>query len=160
MGQMKEFSPSLQVFLKAYPWRQIDPIPWSDLKKPLAKCRLALVSSAGFISPGQAPFDESVKGGDVSFRPIPNALPVDKLIDTHPSESFDHAGIRTDPNLAFPLDRVRELVESGRLGSLATLHYSFMGRITAPGRLKRDAAPAVARRLVADGVDVALLVPV
>jgi hypothetical protein len=35
-----------------------------------------------------------------------------------------------------------------------------MGSITAPGRLVRDAAPEIARRLVHDGVDIALLVPV
>jgi D-proline reductase (dithiol) PrdB len=65
-----------------------------------------------------------------------------------------------DPNLAFPLDRARELVERGRVGSLNDRHLSFMGSITAPGRLTRDHAPEAARRMVSDGVDVALLVPV
>jgi hypothetical protein len=35
-----------------------------------------------------------------------------------------------------------------------------MGSITAPGRLTRDTAPAAARNLREDDVDVALLVPV
>jgi hypothetical protein len=35
-----------------------------------------------------------------------------------------------------------------------------MGSITAPGRLIRDSAPAMADLLVEDQVDVALLVPV
>jgi len=39
-------------------------------------------------------------------------------------------------------------------------HLSFMGSITAPGRLMRRTAPEAARALQADGVDVALLVPV
>jgi D-proline reductase (dithiol) PrdB len=82
------------------------------------------------------------------------------LIDTHRSESFDHAGMLEDPNVAFPIDRVRELAEHGRIGSVNRRHLSFMGSITAPGRLIRDTAPEAANRLVADGVDVALLVPV
>ena len=65
-----------------------------------------------------------------------------------------------ESNLAFPLDRVRELVDSGRIGSLARVHLSFMGSITAPGRLVRETAPDSARALVRDQVDIALLVPV
>jgi D-proline reductase (dithiol) PrdB len=65
-----------------------------------------------------------------------------------------------DPNLAFPIDRVRELVESGRIQSVGEEHISFMGSITAPKRLVRDTAPEIARRLLERQVDVALLVPV
>jgi len=65
-----------------------------------------------------------------------------------------------DPNLAFPLDRTRELTERGRIGSLKRRHLCFMGSITAPGRLIQQTAPAAAQMLVEDAVDVALLVPV
>ncbi|MEA2325285.1 MAG: D-proline reductase (dithiol) PrdB, partial [Thermoanaerobaculia bacterium] len=65
-----------------------------------------------------------------------------------------------DPNLAFPLDRLHELERDGRIGRVNKRHLSFMGSITAPGRLIRDSAPAAAELLVADGVDIALLVPV
>ena len=160
MGTMSEFSLRLRLFLKAYPWRRIDPVPWTPLGKPLPECRLALVSSAGFVVPGQQPFDAAVRGGDVSFRDIPADVDVRTLVDTHRSESFDHSGLRQDPNVAFPIDRVRELVARGRIGSVNHSHLSFMGSITAPGRLVRHTGPEAARRLVADGVDVALLVPV
>jgi hypothetical protein len=53
-----------------------------------------------------------------------------------------------------------ELVDRGELGSVAARHLSFNGSITAPARLVRDAAPAVAAELVRDRVDAALLVPV
>lgn len=160
MGSLSEFSIPLRLFLTAYPWRRIDPVPWTALARPLRECRLAVLSSAGFIAPGQAPFAAAIRGGDVSFRDIASDLPAAALIDTHRSESFDHRGVRQDPNLAFPLDRVRELVTRGRIGSVNHRHLSFMGSITAPGRLIRDSAPEAARRLAADGVDVALLVPV
>ena len=160
MGDTNEFSLSVRLFLKAYRWHRIEPIPWTPLRKPLADCRLALVSSAGFIGPGQAPFDESIRGGDCSFREISSDVDVTTLIETHRSESFDHTGLHQDPNLAFPIDRVRELVHSRRIGSLNHRHLSFMGSITAAGRLVRDTAPEAARWLAEDNIDLALLVPV
>ena len=160
MGDLNEFSLPLRLFLKAYPWRRIEPVPWSPLRKPLADCRLALVSSAGLVLPSQPRFDESVKGGDPSFREIPGDVEVSSLLETHRSEAFDHSGLRRDPNLVFPIDRLRELAAAGRIGSLNRRHLSFMGSITAPGRLVRDTAPAAASWLVADQVEAALLVPV
>lgn len=160
MGELNEFVIPVRLFLKAYPWRRIDPIPWVSLSKPLNKCRLALVSSAGLVLPKQSSFDDSIRGGDPSFREIPNDVNVATLIDTHRSESFDHSGIRQDPNLAFPIDRVNELAQMGRIGSINHRHISFMGSITAPGRLIQYTAPEASRLMVADGVDVVLLVPV
>ncbi len=160
MGDLNEFSLPLRLFLKAYPWRRIEPVPWSPLGKPLAECRLALVSSAGLVLPSQPRFDESVKGGDPSFREIPGDVEVSALLETHRSEAFDHSGIRQDANLVFPIDRLRELAAAGRIGSLNRRHLSFMGSITAPGRLVRDTAPAAANWLLADQVEAALLVPV
>jgi D-proline reductase (dithiol) PrdB len=160
MGDLNEFSLPLRLFLKAYPWRRIEPVPWSPLRKPLADCRLALVSSAGLVLPSQPRFDESVKGGDPSFREIPGDVAVSTLLETHRSEAFDHAGMRRDANLVFPIDRLRELAAAGRIGSLNRRHLSFMGSITAPGRLVRDTAPAAANWLAADQVEAALLVPV
>ena len=160
MATMNELSLPVRLFLKAYRWRTVDPVPWTPLRKPLSEARLALVSSAGFVAPGQEPFSDSVKGGDSSFREIPAGVDVSTLTEYHKSWAFDHSGVLRDPNLGFPIDRVRELAASGRIGSVNPRHISFMGSITAPGRLMRDSAPEAARRLAADGVDVALLVPV
>ena len=160
MATMSDFSLPVRLFLKSYRWRRIDPMPWAPLRRPPAESRLALVSSAGFILPGQEPFKINLAGGDGSFREIPFDTDVSLLTDAHRSESFDHEGMVRDPNLAFPIDRVRELAAAGRIGEVNHRHLSFMGSITAPGRLVRDHAPEAARRLREDGVDVALLVPV
>jgi len=149
-----------QLFLRTYRWRAIDPVPWTPLRKPLSECRAALVSSAGFSLPDQAPFDESVRGGDFSFRVIPGGTDPKVLVNSQHSEVFDHRGMLDDPNLAFPLDRLSELVGRGRLSSAAAAHLSFMGSITAPGRLVQQTAPEAAALLVKDRVDIALLVPV
>ena len=160
MAELNELPLSLRLFLKAYPWRRIEPTPWTPLKKPLSASRLALVSSAGFVSPGQTPFDEGLRGGDFSFREIPSDSEVRQFTNFHRSEAFDHQGLLDDPNLAFPIDRIRELAGRGRIGSVNHRHLSFMGSITAPGRLIKQTAPDAVRRLVTDAVDVALLVPV
>lgn len=160
MADMGALPLMLRTFLRAYPWRRVDPVPCARLQKPIAACRIALVSTAGLVPPGARPFDPRVRGGDYSYRVIPRDTDVRELVDCHRSESYDHTGIARDRNLAFPLDRLRELAAEGVIGEVAPRHLSFMGSITAPGRLVRDTAPEAAALLVGDGVDVALLVPV
>ncbi len=160
MAELSDLSLPLRLFLRAYPWRRIDPVPWTRLGKPLAECRVALVSSAGLAPAGEPPFDERVRGGDWSWRAIPEDVDLDSLRDSHRSESFDHRGLAADRNLVFPRDRLRELAAAGRIGSVAPRHASFMGSLTAPGRFVARTAPAIAAMLRADQVDVGLFVPV
>lgn len=91
---------------------------------------------------------------------IAGDVDVGSLGEFHRSASFDHAGIEADRNLALPLDRLRELVQDGTIGEVAPRHLSFMGSITAPGRLVERSIPEATQLLVRDAVDVALLVPV
>jgi D-proline reductase (dithiol) PrdB len=160
MGDLSEFPLITRAFLKAYRWREIDPVPWSPLRRPLSETSVALVSTAGLVLPSQEPFDDTVKGGDYTFRVIPRDIDPKTLIDTQRSKSYDHSGIHEDVNLAFPMERLRELRDEGLIGEVASRHLSFMGSITAPGRLVRETAPAAARILAEDGVGAALLVPV
>jgi len=160
VGSLSELSLKDRVFLRGYRWRRIDPVPWSPLRKPLSECRVALVSSAGLVAPRQSRFDARMRGGDPSFREIPDGIAMGSLIDSHRSRSFDHEGIRRDPNLALPIDRLHELAASGRIGEPNRRHISFMGSLTATGTFVRQTAPAAAELLVEDGADVALLVPV
>lgn len=155
MAEISDLPLTTRLFLKAYPWRRIDPVPWSPLRKPLREANLALVSTAGLVAPGQAPYDESVRGGDYSYREIADDVDVSTLIDAHRSWTYDHSGVRADPNVGFPLDRLHEL--GFRTNAR---HFSFMGSITAPGRLMRQSAPEAAEKLVADSVDAVLLIPI
>lgn len=160
MALLEELPLWLRATLKVYPWRTIDPVPRATLRRPLREARVALVTTGGLVSQGQPDFDETVKGGDFSYRVIPGDVEVRTLGESHRSESFDHRGVEQDRNLAFPLDRLRELVAAGEVGEVAPRHLSFMGSITAPGRLTKHTAPEAIGKLVEDGVDVALLVPV
>jgi D-proline reductase (dithiol) PrdB len=160
MAELRDLSVTTRAFLHAYRWRRIDPVPWSPLRTPLAQANVAIVSTAGLVLPDQAPFDNDLRGGDASFREIPAHADVATLIDAHRSKSFDHSGLHDDPNLGLPLDRLHELAADGVIGRVNARQLSFMGSITAPGRLVRDTAPAAAQVLVDDGVDAVLLVPV
>jgi D-proline reductase (dithiol) PrdB len=160
MPNLKELPLWLRTTLKAYPWRRVHPVPCSRLRKPIAESRVALVTTAGLVPAGQAPFDEHITGGDCSYRVITAGTKVETLGEFHRSESFDHAGITKDRNVALPLDRLRELASGGEIGDVAPRHLSFMGSITAPGRLVKHTAPEAARLLAEDDVDIALLVPV
>ena len=160
MAAISELPLSTRLFLKTYSWRRIDPIPFAPLKKPLAGARVAIVSTAGLSLPGQPPFDDDVRGGDWSFREIPGDADVGTLHESHRSQSFDHTGLRADPNLGMPLDRLAELAAAGEIGSVSHRHFSFMGSITAPGRLIARTAPEVADALAADEVDAVILIPI
>jgi D-proline reductase (dithiol) PrdB len=76
------------------------------------------------------------------------------------SDAFDHSGIEADRNITLPLDRLRELIDAGIVGSSAPRHFSIMGSIIAPAKLINESAPEIARKLNEDQVDGVLLAPV
>lgn len=160
MAELADLPLSTRLFLKTYPWRRIDPVPWATPRKSLHQAKVALVSTAGLVLPTQPRFDDEVKGGDWSYREIPDDADVSTMIESHRSKSFDHSGLRADANLGLPLDRLHELVHDGAIGSANRRHFSLMGSITAPGRLIAQSAPAVADALAADEVDAVLLIPI
>jgi D-proline reductase (dithiol) PrdB len=160
MAQRQDLSDSLRIFLETYRWRRIDPVPVARLAKPLSESRVALVSSAGFVVPGDEPFSGSVRGGDYSYRVIPADTDLRALEEYHRSESFSHDGVEADRNMGLPLDRLHELAAEGVIGSVAPRHVSLTGLITAPGRLVKETLPEVGNLLISDRVDVALMVPV
>jgi D-proline reductase (dithiol) PrdB len=96
--------------------------------------------------------------GAADYRVIPVDTPANDLVMSHISTNFDRTGFQQDWNVVFPLDRLRELVESHLIGSLADYHYSFMGA-TDPRQLE-EAARSLARILKNESVDTVLLVPV
>ncbi len=162
MATYDDLSFTHRLFMKAYPSSRyaINPVPCTPLRQPLHEARIALVTTAGLHTPEQSGFDQDFKGGDFSFRVIPNAVETNTLIESHKSSAFDHAGIEADRNLAFPLDRFRELAAQGVIGALNHRHFSFMGSITKPEKLLNETAIQVATMLRADDVDAVFLTPV
>jgi len=154
------YSPALaKRFVESYaPWESED-IPWTSLAKPLAECTVAVVTTAGVHHRDQTPFDMIDKDGDPSYRVIDLSRPVSDLIITH--DYYDHRDADRDINVVFPLERLREFEREGLIGRLADRHYGFMGHITGPHimTLITRTAADVARLMMRDGVDAALLTP-
>ncbi|MEE4271787.1 MAG: hypothetical protein V2I67_08935 [Thermoanaerobaculales bacterium] len=60
MVAIAEMNTTLKLFMRAYRWRQLGEITPAHRVKPMSDCRVALVSSAGMVAPGQAPFDKKI----------------------------------------------------------------------------------------------------
>ncbi len=139
-----------------YRWvHNVEPPPFAPLRKPVRASRLGLVASGGIYVAGQVAFHHR---DDTSLRIVPTDTPLEALRATHFAYDLDDS--RADPNVVFPVGPLRRLVEEGELGELAPSAYTFMGGIYSARRVRELLAPEITRRLVADQVDLALLVPV
>jgi len=127
--------------------------PW--VKPPaLAKARIAIITTAGLHRKGDRPFGPRA----TDYRIITGGTPAAALVMSHQSVNFDRSGFQEDHNVAFPIDRLRELAREGVVGSVADFHYSFMGA-TDVEKLEPKAAE-LAGLLKKDRVDAVLLSPV
>lgn len=160
MASISDLKLRYRIFMRTYSYRNYDWRPGAVLDKPLAETRLAVVTTAAFHLPDQPAFDESIKGGDVSYRVIPRDTDLNSLQIAHKSDAFDSSGIEADKNLALPLRDLEDMVAAGRIDSVSERHFSFMGSIPSPGRLISHTAPEVAALLKEDGVDAVFLTPV
>jgi len=120
---------------------------------PLAKRRVAIISTAGLQRRGDRPF--GLGAGDYRVVPLDAS---DDVVISHVSTNFDRTGFQQDTNIMFPIDRLKEMAEAGNIGSVADYHYSFMGA-SDPADME-EAADQIAGLLKQDQVDAVLLVPV
>lgn len=147
-------------FINAYkPCETTDGVPWTPANKPLKNCKVAVVTTSGVHHKSQKPFDMADKAGDPTCRVIDLTKPLSDLMITH--DYYDHADADKDINIVFPIERLREFVKEGKIGTLSDTAYAFMGHIDGAhiNTLITRNAPEVARKLKSDGVDVVLLTP-
>jgi hypothetical protein len=122
--------------------------------RPLDEARVALVASAGAYLTGQERFDLG-DDGDPSYRTIPATA--DRLRFAH--GGYDTRRAYQDPDVVFPLRTLHRLSAAGTIGSVAPRAFSFMGYIPDTEPLLTGSGPEVAAALLADAVDLVLLVP-
>lgn len=154
MVRLTELHPDDRANLTRKHLPRLDP-PAYVPARPLPQSRIALVTTAGLHLRGDRVFDMA----SAEYRAIARETPAEDMVMSHTSVNFDRAGFAEDVNVVFPVDRFRELEASGAIGSMADVHYSFMGAYLEP----MDYAPS-ARELAAllhgDGVDSVFLTPV
>ena len=131
------------------------PPPWQPLSKPLSACRLGLIASGGIYVAGQVAFHYK---DDTTYRLIPTDVQSTDLRTTH--FAYDLTDSRRDPNVVFPIDPLRQLVREGVIGELAAHALTFMGGIYSARRVRDELAPQLKDCVLAQQIDVLLLVPV
>ena len=124
------------------------------LGPPLSERRIAVVSSAGLGRRGDRPFGP----GAVDYRVLPADTDDNDILMSHISVNYDRTGFQQDLNIVYPVERLKEMADSGEIGGVAAHHYSFMGA-SDPAPME-PFANDVADAMRADGADTALLVPV
>ncbi|RMG95869.1 MAG: hypothetical protein D6708_02850 [Candidatus Dadabacteria bacterium] len=146
--------------------------PFTPLEPPVREATVGLLTSSGHFVEGDDPepfgvrhmSQEEAERRIMEFLKAPPALsripadtPAERLRVRH--GGYDVRAARTDPNVAFPADRLRELEAEGAIGRRARAYYSFVGACSQL-RLLGDHAPRWAHLLRDDGVDAVVLVPV
>ncbi len=145
--------------------------PFQRLKKPLSRSRLVLLTSSGHFAEGDDPQPLGVKNMTqeeavqrvkefLKEEPKLSAIPIDtpreRLRVRH--GGYDIRGALRDPNVVFPLERLREMEKEAGIGELAAQAYSFVGAC-AQLRLLKEAGPRWVAMLKQQSVDAAILVP-
>jgi D-proline reductase (dithiol) PrdB len=140
-----------------YDWTVNQAAPLTPLVKPLAQCRVSMLTAGGVSRCAAAPWNPNAR----------NDLRLDEITGDAPSDDFqihdayyDHGDAERDLNCLFPIDRLRELASDGVIRDVAPRIWSgFMGRIYKRRAVIEEAAPALAAKLREDAVDLFILVP-
>jgi D-proline reductase (dithiol) PrdB len=143
---------------RPYRWVVHDPAteapPWTPIALPLARMRVAVVSSGGVYLATQEPFHFR---NDTSHREIP--------LDTAPDETrvahfgYDVTDARRDAGCVLPLAALRALAADGTIGGVTSPALSFMGGIYSARRARDELAPQVRDVVLRERADLAYLVP-
>jgi hypothetical protein len=105
-----------------------DPPKLTPLRKPIAESTIGLFASCGAQMPEDPPLGETE---DISFRLVHRDTPVSNLVIAHQTKVRKWAV--QDPNVAFPLDRMKELEAEGTIQRLAHTAVSL-----APSSVSRN----------------------
>lgn len=143
-----------------YVWAHYDSVPFTPLTKPLADCRLALITTAAPYQPGKgdqgpgAPYNGAAKFHQVYS--LPSDLEPDLRI-SHISYDRQHTTAE-DMKSWCPLEQMKRLAARGEIGGLTRSLHGVPTNRSQKTTLTRD-APEILRRVAAEGADAAVLVP-
>ena len=144
---------------KDYPHLSFAEAPWTTLGKPLAECRVALLSTAGvYVAGDQPPFSAENEEGDWGMREIPMNAEASTLAIAH--THYDHQYALADLNCVYPVERLKGLQAQGVFAELAPTVISISGYCTRADLLMENTTPAIVARLKAMEVDALLHIPV
>ena len=142
-----------------YRWAHYAEVPFAPLGKPLAQCRVALVTTAAPYRPGKGDQGPGAAyNGAAKFTRVysgDSALDHDVRI-SHVAYDRVHTSAE-DPNTWFPLKALRHAAERGRIAAPAPRFHGIPTTYSQRATLERD-SPELLARCRADGADAAILV--
>ena len=140
-----------------YEWTINHTAPLTRLDKPLKDCRVSLLTSGGVSHCSMPGFDADARN-DHRLDTVSQDFDIK---DFNINDSYyNHDDADQDLNCVFPVERLREMVAGGEIGSLSPRLWSgFMGRIYNRTKVIEESAPAFVEKLKEDGVDILLAAP-
>ena len=140
-----------------YRWTVNESAPLHRLDKPLAECRVSLLTSGGVSQCSMPAFNPDARN-DHRLDAIDREV---EATDFQIHDSYyDHSDADSDINCIFPVERLRELATLGEIGAVSDRLWSgFMGRIYNRSKILEESGPAFADALREDGVDILLAAP-
>ncbi|MCX7381313.1 MAG: glycine/sarcosine/betaine reductase selenoprotein B family protein [Alphaproteobacteria bacterium] len=141
-----------------YRYAQFAEVPFTPLSKPLAECKVALLTTAARYQPDKGPQDSrSAYNAAAKFYDVYSG---DTAVDHDLRVSHvgvDRLHLSDDSNCWFPLPALRRAVAAGRIGGLTARFHGVPTNRSQRHTMEAD-APEVLARVREDGADVAVLV--
>ena len=143
-----------------YRWAHFADAPFTPLRTPLGRARVALITTAAPFQPEagdqgpRAPYNAAAK-----FYQVYSAS-----VDSKPDLRISHVGydrlhtVPEDINAYFPLTRLQEAVTAGRIGGLTPRFHGAPTNRSHRVTMETD-LPELLRRCREDGADAVVLVP-
>jgi hypothetical protein len=105
-------------------------IPWTPLARPLSKCTVSLVGSAGIALKTDYPFDPEIERrdpwfADPCYRVLPRTTRTGDIQVCHLQINPRFA--EQDLNSVLPVERLEEVAGLGEIGAAAPSHYFVHG---------------------------------
>ena len=143
-----------------YKWANFAEVPFTPLAKPLSECRVGLMGTSE-VAVKFNPETEEDPISEEDFRgvyPIPANTPTDKLYSR--TLSYDrNATSLDDVNAFYPIDRIREAVDDGRIGSIPDRVYGAYNNYS-QRKVMAQEAPKMLEFCRRDNLDAIIMVPV
>jgi D-proline reductase (dithiol) PrdB len=143
---------SAQGYKKPYAWPHYDSVPFTPLRKSLSKCRVGLVTTAGKPKPAN-PMESMLYLREMYAQPAsppPTSLYTDDLF-------WDKKATHTkDVDSFFPVNRLAEYAQDGRIGSASPRFYCAPTDYSQARTLERY-CPQILEWCREDGLDAVIL---
>jgi hypothetical protein len=163
-SQLKGYKPKKQPGEFVY-----ESSPWNEFSNSLSDSKLSMISTGGFFCKGDDPMDppgmtqeEAIKNIAAIFKlpPYLSAIPVntprENLVIRQPG--YDIRAAKIDPNVVFPYEILKDLMNKKIFQSSTDNFYSFVGA-SGQSNLIKNHIPKWADLMRSQNVDGVLLVP-